>query len=89
MRLAQVRECNGSCCVESPQFPNSNGVGCKYQEGSVCILQRDNLLPTESVCPTNPHMTGEEAFTQHCLGWPHNSPVGRGTGNCCWQWVDD
>lgn len=87
MILEQVRECDGSCCRQSPQFPTEEGSSCKYQENNVCVLQRDNELPIEDICPVNPSMSAIEAFTEHCKNWPH-SMEGRDTGNCCWQWVE-
>ncbi len=39
--------------------------------------------------PTNLAASGKDWFEETCVNWPHNSPQGRGTGGCCWQWVDD
>ena len=94
MKLVQVRECDGACCKEAPRFPNSDGSDCIYHDSgdkdikSGCQLMRDpNLIP-DGPCPVLPRLTAKEALQETCIDWPHNMP-GRGTGKCCWQWVNE
>jgi hypothetical protein len=86
LRLVQVRSCDGKCCDESPRWPK--GGTCEFLLDGKCQIQAGNAkVPGES--PTWPGRSGEEVFQETCIGWPHNSPEGRDTGGCCWQWVDD
>lgn len=94
MKLVQVRDCDGACCRESPRFPNEDGSDCIYRDRRCkdikkgCkLMQNPNLIP-DGPCPVIPTMTAKEALQETCIDWPHNSPVGRKTGKCCWQWVD-
>lgn len=99
MKLVQVRECDGRCCEESPRFPTAEGTHCIYWNpiaatdvgtrvfiGGCSIMRGESNVPNE-VSPTNPDHTAEETYQQTCVDWPANMP-GRGTGGCCWQWVD-
>lgn len=90
MRLVQVRECNGSCCRQSPRFPNEDNTDCIYHSSGPegCNLKNGSAQMPSGMCPAIPHMTAEEAFNYSCRDWPANMP-GRDTGDCCWQWVDD
>lgn len=77
--LIRVRECDGSCCKQSPQFPNDAGDGCIYRNKSGCkLMAGEASVPVESM--------GQ--FIRACLDWPHNMPD-RETGDCCWQWVNN
>lgn len=78
LKLIQTRECNGSCCEESPRFP-----GGEYS----CIFRREDrclLMTGEEEIPEG----SEDLFIRTCKQWPQFWPAGRGTGNCCWEWVD-
>lgn len=74
----RTRECDGQCCKESPRFPNAEKTDCIYHDENGCQLQRDLSLIPEGY---------EDRVIQTCKQWPQNSPVGRSTGGCCWQWV--
>ncbi len=83
--LNKTRACDGSCCKDHPRFPNEDGTDCIYhkppvkgKESSGCMLMTNsNLVPPDN-----------ELFQRTCVEWPQNM-YGRGTGNCCWQWIDD
>ena len=85
--LKRVRECDAQCCRDSPQFPSEDRSTCIYLVKTKCGLMEDSLTPT-GICPANPKLTANEAYTKHCVEWPDNMP-GRDTGNCCWQWVEE
>ncbi len=88
MKLKQTRECDGSCCVQSPRWPRKSGKpGCEFSKNGKCDII-DNGVTAPKVCPALPEMTGAEAVEYSCNGWPHNMPEGRDPGNCCWEWVD-
>ena len=87
-RLVQVRECDGKCCEESPRWPNADGLSCVYLKDGKCQIKSGDEELTTEPSPTNPDKSAEETFKKTCLDWPQNSPVDRGTGGCCWQWVD-
>jgi len=85
MKLEQVRPCDSACCKESPRWPDGAG-GCKFLDDRGCQITRGVAEPPE-VCPVKGGMTGREVYNLTCRDWPQNSPLGRGLGNCCWQWV--
>lgn len=89
--LKKIRECDGVCCKEAPQFPDETSTEhkCVYQEGITCVLQRDRKLPAEHICPANPKLSGNVAFYRNCLQWPQNTIPGEDLGGCCWKWVDE
>ena len=89
MRLKKVRNCDGSCCKESPRWPNVDGV-CKYQavNGDCMIMSGDAELDDER-SPCMPKKDPQAVFQETCLEWPHNSKPERPTNNSCWQWIED
>ncbi len=92
MKLVQVRECDGKCCEESPRFPNTEGTHCIYWSSTRafiggCKIMRGEANVPDEPSPTNPDHSATETYQQTCANWPENIP-GRGTGGCCWQWVD-
>ncbi|MDX1489092.1 MAG: hypothetical protein R3268_12865 [Acidiferrobacterales bacterium] len=90
MKLVQVRECDGQCCRESPRWPVEGGDRCLFldTDGKCSIKKGDYPVPIiES--PTWPGRDPAEVFQETCVNWPQNSPEGRDTGGCCWQWVKD
>jgi hypothetical protein len=89
MKLIQIRSCDGKCCKESPRFPNSAHSDCIFHDEKGCKIMRGEAEALEEASPVLPSMTAKEAFNQTCVNWPQNSPEGRGTGGCCWQWVED
>jgi len=82
MKLIKTRECDGSCCRQSPQFPNDENSDCIYHIDNGCELMRKpeklNLL-SDFDC---------NKFNVACKEWPDNMPK-RETGDCCLQWVDN
>jgi hypothetical protein len=94
MILKQTRECDGSCCRAHPRFPNVKGDDCIYhlnlngKESSGCELMIDPSKMPDDKSVIYPELTSSEVFKKTCLDWPHNM-ADRGTGDCCWQWIDD
>ncbi len=93
MRLAQVRPCDGACCKESPRWPNEDGSDCIYHGGSGdlttrCSIQKGDSLVPEEESPAWPGKLASEVYQETCVDWPQNSPKGRSTAGCCWQWVE-
>lgn len=86
-KLKQIKPCDGSCCRASPRFPNEDGV-CEMQGPNGCLVKEGYALPKGN-CPVLPHMTAEAAYKFSCEDWPHNTKVGRKTGDCCWQWIEN
>jgi hypothetical protein len=85
MKLVQVRECDGKCCKESPRWPTVDGLSCQYLKDGKCLIKTgEQPIPTKA-SPTWPN----KVFQETCVDWPQNSPEGRDTGGCCWQWVED
>jgi len=99
--LKQVRLCDGACCREMPVFPNAKGDDCIYRiatlgpHSSGCQLMLD---PTKQPPPgekTNLKKETRDAidvFNDACVNWPKTHAtykVGRPTGGCCWQWVNE
>lgn len=89
--LVQVRPCDGKCCEESPRWPNADNTDCIYRkvdgkETFGCMLMTGEASMLEDESPTNPDQSAEKTFQETCVDWPQNSS--RGTGGCCWQWVD-
>lgn len=79
MKLVRTRPCDGKCCEESPRFPNEDKTNCIFRDETGCKLFRDKTLIPEGY---------EDWIIQTCFQWPQFYPAGRGTGGCCWQWVD-
>jgi len=78
--LKRTRNCDGACCVQSPQFPNETG-GCEYRDDDGCRLMKyPQLLKDMSTFDLG-------KFVKACKEWPHNMP-NRATGDCCWQWAE-
>ena len=100
MRLVRVRECDGKCCEESPRFPNAEGTHCIYYNPAVaaevgvqafiggCTIMRGEASVPAGESPINPGRAAAEIYQQTCVDWPENM-LGRNTGGCCLQWVDD
>lgn len=94
MKLVQVRPCDGKCCEESPRFPDrryKKKKKCRYfkLEGPHhCQIQSGKRKCPSGESPVWPGRSAKEVFQETCVEWPHNSPEGRGTGGCCWQWID-
>ena len=95
MILVQVRVCDGKCCEESPRYPKLDNLDCVYhikgigKENSGCALMNgDAVSPLEGDLKVWPGQNNSVTFQKTCVDWPQNSPIGRGTGGCCWQWVD-
>ena len=94
--LKQVRRCDGSCCIESPRFPNLDHSDCIYhssldgKESAGCMLMsgEKTIRGDEEVVKYEDH-THQSLFQKTCVEWPQNSRLGRGTGECCWQWASD
>jgi len=91
--LKQVRICDGKCCEESPRFPNRDHLDCLYhiksrgKENTGCTLMSNPDNIPDSICPAT-GTPARDALKETCINWPQNSPIGRSTGGCCWQWVD-
>lgn len=77
MRLVQVRECDGQCCIDQPQFP-VDGV-CKFFADGKCRAMTDMTL-----------LNGDDVdhFLLVCRRYPQFLRAGRDTENCCWRWID-
>jgi len=93
LKLIKVRECDGVCCKESPRFPNKDKTDCIYHDQNGpkgCAIQRGDAVIPDGPSPINPALTGQEAFEQTCLPWPHDQKKGsnRHLIGCCWQWVE-
>jgi hypothetical protein len=89
MKLVQIRECDGQCCKESPRWPTVDGLSCQYLKDGKCLIKTgEQPIPTKA-SPTWPNKSSHEVFQETCVDWPQNSPEGRDTGGCCWQWVED
>ncbi len=94
----QTRRCDGSCCNESPRFPNEDRTDCIYhvklsgKESSGCKLMLDpKIVPVDGIKSyAFPELDANVVFQETCVDWPHNikSPRRDEVGDCCWQWVD-
>ena len=90
--LVKVRECDGSCCKESPRYPNADSTDCIYRTNSdqsrgCSLMNPDADLDSLPPSPCMPDASGKQCVTETCLNYPHNTREGRSLGNCCWQWV--
>ena len=96
MQLAQVRDCDGACCIESPRFPNKDHSDCIFhvpvigKESSGCMLMTGEAkVPLRGGINYN-NLTPQELFQETCVNWPQNSTPRLGeTDDCCLQWVED
>jgi hypothetical protein len=88
MKLVQVRECDGKCCEEKPRWPTVDG-SCQYLKDGKCLIKTGAQPIPSKESPTGPGRDPKAVFQETCVDWPQNSPEGRDTGGCCWQWVDD
>ena len=95
--LRQVRACDGSCCRESPRFPNARGDDCIYhlapagKERGGCKLMIDpSLVPLAGVKSSPyPERDAKDVYRETCVEWPQKNSLKEigDTGDCCWQWV--
>ncbi len=97
--LKQLRRCNGSCCKQSPRFPNRAGDDCIYHTGgdgketSGCELMAGTktILDDGTKSIVSPTRDAYQVYIDTCIDWPQKNSTPRkdDTGNCCWQWVDE
>ncbi len=98
MGLVRTRECNGSCCIAAPRFPDSSG-RCRFQSANYaphrqCLLLGGLKDPEEELSSTEPSVvlpdrSELQAFYDTCRDWPQNTTVQDRLGNCCWERVGD
>ena len=89
MKLVRVRSCDGSCCSQSPRWPNINHSDCIFHDEQGCKIMRGEAEIPET-CSVLSTLGGVDTYILTCLQWPHNTLPRKGkTGNCCWQWVDN
>lgn len=88
MRLERVRPCDGQCCIDQPQFPEFEGGPCRYFDEGKCramanltALEPDHAEQFIRVCRFYP-----QAIFKHAI-YERRGCAGRGTLNCCLQWV--
>ena len=104
LKLVQVRDCDGRCCVENPRFPNGDHSDCIYhipgtlgKENAGCQLMLDKSLVIDESKKMKDKMfdgwTSRKLFEETCEKWPQNTPLNKqfidATGGCCWKWVND
>lgn len=97
--LKKVRRCDGSCCKESPRFPNRAGDDCIYhlktggKEASGCQLMTGTktILDGGTKSFAFPDRDAYRVYIDTCVDWPQKNSTPRlgNTGDCCWQWVEE
>lgn len=97
--LVKVRRCDGSCCRESPRFPNRNGDDCIYhitsdgKESSGCQLMTGEKTLARDGTKSIPFPDRDEyaVYIDTCVDWPQKNSFRElgDTGDCCWQWVEE
>jgi hypothetical protein len=76
-------------CLANTRWPTVDGLSCQYLKDGKCLIKTgEQPIPTKA-SPTWPNKSSHEVFQETCVDWPQNSPEGRDTGGCCWQWVED
>ena len=94
LELVKIKECDGACCKVSPRFPNTDKSDCIYRTNSdgskgCSVMNKGYDLDSLPISFAFPEQSGKQTVLDTCFNYPHNSRVGRGTGDeCCWQWVD-
>lgn len=97
--LKKLRACDGSCCRQSPRFPNAEGTDCIYhkvdkgKEASGCQLMTGAKTISDDgtkslIAPTK---DAYQFYIDTCVDWPQKNSTRRisDTGDCCWQWVEE
>ncbi len=97
--LKQVRRCDGSCCRQSPRFPNARGDDCIYhinpdgKDSSGCQLMTGEKSLARDGTRSIPFPTRDEyqVYVETCVEWPQKNSIKElgNTGNCCYQYVEE
>lgn len=97
--LTKVRRCDGSCCKQSPRFPNRAGDDCIYhnvddgKEATGCQLMTGEETISDDGMKSSafPSRDAYQVYFDTCVDWPQQNSIRElgNTGDCCWQWVEE
>ncbi len=94
--LQQLRRCDGSCCRQSPRFPNADGTDCGMRsttlgkESKGCRLMTGEITLKDDGTKSFafPERDALQVYVDTCVNWPQNTRPGKDLGDCCWEWVE-